>query len=93
MPTEAADRLSWAAPKRMPIRILIAYDHSVVPQGRESPGTIDPKFEVVGEASDGLKALHMVMQAREAADPGGPQSPRIGHPSRAKHVLRQRPVQ
>jgi DNA-binding NarL/FixJ family response regulator len=43
----------------MPIRILIADDHSVVRQGLRMFLTLDPELEVVGEAANGKDALAM----------------------------------
>ena len=43
----------------MPIRILIADDHSVVRQGLRMFLGMDPELEVVGEAEDGGQALHL----------------------------------
>jgi NarL family two-component system response regulator LiaR len=41
----------------MPIRILIADDHSVVRQGLRMFLQLDPELEVVGEATNGVEAL------------------------------------
>jgi DNA-binding NarL/FixJ family response regulator len=46
----------------VPIRILIADDHSVVRQGLQMFLSLDPELEVVGEASNGQEA---VMKAHE----------------------------
>jgi NarL family two-component system response regulator LiaR len=43
----------------MPVRILIADDHSVVRQGLKMFLTLDPELEVVGEAENGRDALAM----------------------------------
>lgn len=43
----------------MPIRILIADDHSVVRQGLKMFLTLDPELEVVGEAANGEEAVNM----------------------------------
>jgi two-component system, NarL family, response regulator LiaR len=43
----------------MPIRILIADDHSVVRQGLRMFLNLDPDLEIVGEAPDGEQALKM----------------------------------
>jgi DNA-binding NarL/FixJ family response regulator len=43
----------------MPIRILIADDHSVVRQGLRMFLGSDPDIEIVGEARDGAEAVHM----------------------------------
>lgn len=44
----------------MTITILLADDHQVVRQGLRSLLEVQPGFEVVGEASDGLEAVHLV---------------------------------
>jgi DNA-binding NarL/FixJ family response regulator len=46
------------------IRILIADDHSVVRQGLKMFLALDPDLEVVGEAEDGRKALHLAQRLR-----------------------------
>lgn len=46
----------------MPIRIVIADDHSVVRQGLRMFLGLDPELEIVGEAADGAEALR---QARD----------------------------
>lgn len=46
----------------MPIRILIADDHSVVRQGLRMFLTLDPELEIVGEATNGAEALHQAHQ-------------------------------
>jgi DNA-binding NarL/FixJ family response regulator len=43
----------------MPIRILIADDHSVVREGLRMFLGLDPAIEVIGEASDGAEALRL----------------------------------
>lgn len=43
----------------MPIRILIADDHSVVRQGLKMFLNLDPDFDVVGEAGDGKQAVQL----------------------------------
>ena len=43
----------------MPIRILIADDHSVVRQGLRMFLGLDPELEIIGEASDGAEAVKM----------------------------------
>jgi DNA-binding NarL/FixJ family response regulator len=48
----------------MPIRILIADDHAVVRQGLRMFLTLDPEFEIVGEAVDGKRAIDMARQLR-----------------------------
>lgn len=46
----------------MPIRILIADDHSVVRQGLKMFLGTDPELEIVGEASNGDEALKMTLR-------------------------------
>jgi NarL family two-component system response regulator LiaR len=46
----------------MTIRILLADDHSVVRQGLRMFLSLDPEFEVVGEAPDGAQALKMARE-------------------------------
>jgi DNA-binding NarL/FixJ family response regulator len=48
----------------MPIRILIADDHSVVRQGLRMFLALDPELEVVGEAEDGSRALALAHELR-----------------------------
>src|SRR5205814_7906162 len=48
----------------MAIRILIADDHAVVRQGLRTFLTLDPEFEVVGEAGDGAEAVRVAHEAR-----------------------------
>ncbi|HEY2204006.1 MAG TPA: response regulator transcription factor [Pseudonocardia sp.] len=43
----------------MPVRVLIADDHSVVRQGLRMFLKLDPELEVVGEASDGGEAVRL----------------------------------
>ena len=43
----------------MPIRILIADDHSVVRQGLRMFLGLDPELEIIGEAADGAEAVKM----------------------------------
>lgn len=43
----------------MTIRIMIVDDHSVVRQGLRMFLTLDPEFEILGEASDGKQAVQM----------------------------------
>ena len=43
----------------MPIRILIADDHSVVRQGLRMFLGLDAELEIIGEASDGVEAVKM----------------------------------
>ena len=46
----------------MTIRILLADDHSVVRQGLRMFLSLDPEFDVVGEAQDGAQALKMARE-------------------------------
>lgn len=46
----------------MPIRIVIADDHSVVRQGLRMFLALDPDLEVVGEASDGAEAVRVAKE-------------------------------
>ena len=46
----------------MTIRILLADDHSVVRQGLRMFLSLDPEFDVVGEAPDGAQALKMARE-------------------------------
>ena len=48
----------------MPIRIVIADDHSVVRQGLRMFLALDPELEVVGEASNGAEALTLAQRLR-----------------------------
>ena len=48
----------------MPIRILIADDHSVVRQGLRMFLGLDPEIEVVGEAANGAEALRLAHDLR-----------------------------
>lgn len=43
----------------MPIRVLLADDHSVVRQGLRMFLSLDPDLEIVGEAANGLEAVQM----------------------------------
>jgi DNA-binding NarL/FixJ family response regulator len=43
----------------VPVRVLIADDHSVVRQGLRMFLALDPELEVVGEAADGAEAVRM----------------------------------
>lgn len=43
----------------MPVRVLIADDHSVVRQGLRMFLGLDPDLEIVGEACDGAEAIRM----------------------------------
>ena len=43
----------------MPIRILLADDHSVVRQGLRMFLALDPDLEVIGEATDGAEAVRL----------------------------------
>ena len=49
---------------KMPIRILIADDHSVVRQGLRMFLGLDAELLVVGEANDGAEALRLARQLR-----------------------------
>jgi DNA-binding NarL/FixJ family response regulator len=46
------------------IRVLIVDDHSVVRQGLRMFLALDPEFEIVGEASNGLEAFKLAKQTR-----------------------------
>jgi DNA-binding NarL/FixJ family response regulator len=46
----------------VPIRLLIADDHSVVRQGLRMFLGSDPELEIIGEASDGAEALRLAHQ-------------------------------
>ena len=48
----------------MPIRILIADDHSVVRQGLRMFLGLDNELEIIGEASDGAEAVKMAHELR-----------------------------
>ncbi len=48
----------------MAIRVLIVDDHSVVRQGLQMFLSLDPDIEIVGEAKNGLEALHITRQLR-----------------------------
>jgi len=48
----------------VPIRIVIADDHSVVRQGLRMFLALDPELEVVGEASNGAEALTLAQRLR-----------------------------
>jgi NarL family two-component system response regulator LiaR len=48
----------------MGIRILIVDDHSVVRQGLQMFLTLDPELEIVGEAANGVEALHSAHQLK-----------------------------
>ena len=47
----------------MGIRILIADDHAVVRQGLRTFLSLDPEFEIVGEAEDGAAAVQLAHEA------------------------------
>ena len=46
----------------MPIRILLADDHSVVRQGLRMFLALDPDLEVIGEATDGAEAVRLARE-------------------------------
>lgn len=46
----------------MPIRVLIADDHSVVRQGLRMFLSADPELEIIGEARDGSEAVRLAIQ-------------------------------
>jgi two-component system, NarL family, response regulator LiaR len=48
----------------MAIRILIADDHAVVRQGLRMFLSLDPEFQIVGEAVDGAQAVALARQLR-----------------------------
>ena len=48
----------------MTIRILLADDHSVVRQGLRMFLSLDPEFEVVGEAANGAEALRLARELK-----------------------------
>ena len=48
----------------MGIRILIVDDHSVVRQGLQMFLALDPELEIVGEAANGVEALHAARQLK-----------------------------
>jgi len=48
----------------MPIRILIADDHSVVRQGLKMFLALDPELEVIGEAENGAEAVKLAGELR-----------------------------
>ncbi len=48
----------------MPIRVLLADDHSVVRQGLRMFLALDPDLEVVGEAENGAQAVELVRELR-----------------------------
>jgi len=48
----------------VPIRVLIADDHSVVRQGLRMFLGADPELEIIGEARDGAEALKLASQLR-----------------------------
>jgi DNA-binding NarL/FixJ family response regulator len=49
---------------RMPIRIVIADDHSVVRQGLRMFLGLDPELEVIGEAQNGAEALKLAQELK-----------------------------
>ena len=48
----------------MSIRILVVDDHSVVRQGLRMFLSLDPDFEIVGEAEDGAQAVELARQSQ-----------------------------
>lgn len=48
----------------MPVRVLIADDHSVVRQGLRMFLKLDPELEVIGEAGNGAEAIQMARALR-----------------------------
>lgn len=48
----------------MTIRIMLADDHAVVRQGLKMFLALDPDFQVVGEAADGVQAVALARQLR-----------------------------
>jgi DNA-binding NarL/FixJ family response regulator len=48
----------------VPIRILIADDHSVVRQGLRMFLALDPELEVIGEAADGTEAVKLTRELK-----------------------------
>src|SRR5215467_4878718 len=44
--------------------VVLVDDHQIVRQGLQALLTVQPDFEVLGEASDGLQALEMVRRLR-----------------------------
>lgn len=48
----------------MPIRIVIADDHSVVRQGLRMFLALDPELEVIGEAQNGAEALKLAQELK-----------------------------
>jgi DNA-binding NarL/FixJ family response regulator len=53
----------WRQPS-MPIRLLIADDHSVVRQGLKMFLGLDPELEVIGEAANGEEALKLAHELK-----------------------------
>ena len=48
----------------MPIRILIVDDHTVVRHGLRMFLALDPEFEIIGEATNGAKAVELTQKLR-----------------------------
>src|SRR4051794_11505700 len=49
---------------RLPIRIIIADDHSVVRQGLRMFLGLDPELDVIGEASNGAEAVKLARELK-----------------------------
>lgn len=64
LPGKIHENLKWLEPESMPIKILIVDDHSVVRQGLRMFLNLEPGFEIVGEACNGLESLQQVDQLR-----------------------------
>ncbi len=46
-------------PRAGPIRVLIADDHAIVREGQRALIETEPGMELIGEAADGVEAVHM----------------------------------